>query len=73
MATIVEELLHSFELLPEAEKRELAAEILRRSLRFESPPLSDEDLVRNAEDLFLELDRREEENGAGAAGGSLAG
>ena len=63
MPTVVENILHSFEALPEADKRELAAEIMRRFLRFESPPLSDDDLVGNAENLFLDLDRREEENG----------
>jgi hypothetical protein len=68
MTTGVQDLLRSCELLPEADKRELAAQILRRSLRFESPPLSDEDLVRNAEALFLDLDRREEEDGKGEAG-----
>ena len=55
MATIVQDLLHSFESLPEADKQDLAAEILRRSLRFDFPPLSDEELVKNADDLFLEL------------------
>jgi hypothetical protein len=66
MATSIQNLLHSFESLPEPDKRELAAEIMRRSLRFEFPPLSDQDLVKNAEDIFLDLDRREEEDGGPA-------
>ena len=56
MTTAVLELLRSFESLADSDKRELAAEILRRSIDFEYLPLSDEDLVRNAEDLFLELE-----------------
>jgi len=59
MTTAVLELLRSFESLADSDKRELAAEILRRSVDFEYLPLSDEDLVRNAEDLFVELDRGE--------------
>ena len=59
MTTSVQQLLHSFDLLPEAEKRELAWEILRRAVKFDLPSLSDEELVLSAEDLFLELDHRE--------------
>ena len=62
MTTAVRNLLHSFDALPDPEKRELAVEILRRCHRFQFPPLTDEDLVRSAEELFLELDRREEED-----------
>jgi len=63
MSIAVYSLLRSYEILPELEKRELAFEILRRSVQFNFPPLSDEELVLNAERLFLELDRREAKNG----------
>lgn len=59
MTPSVQQLLNSFDLLPEAEKRELALEILRRTVNFDLPPFSDEELVLSAEELFLELDRRE--------------
>jgi len=59
MTPSVQQMLHSFDLLPEADKRELALEILRRTLSLDLPPPSDEELVLNAEALFLELDRRE--------------
>ena len=59
MTTFVQQLLDSFDLLSEAEKRELALEILRRTVNFDLPPLSDEELVLSAEELFLELDSRE--------------
>lgn len=52
-------ILESFDELPETEKREVASAILRRALRFDTPPLTDEDLVAQANDLFRELDTRE--------------
>ncbi|MDC0837806.1 hypothetical protein POG23_08970, partial [Limnoraphis robusta] len=36
-----------------------AAEILKRVINFDVPPLTDEDLVLNAEELFLALDEQE--------------
>jgi hypothetical protein len=59
MTSSVQQLLHSFDLLPEAEQRELAWEILRRTVNYDLPALSDEELVLSAEALFLELDRGE--------------
>jgi hypothetical protein len=63
MGASVQDLLQSFDSLSESEKKEVASEILRRSVKFDLPPLSDEELVANAELLFLELDRRESGNG----------
>jgi predicted HAD superfamily phosphohydrolase len=63
MTTQVQELLHSFDLLPDSDKRELATEILRRSATLDSAPLSDEELIGAADDLFSRLDRQEAENG----------
>ncbi len=59
MMPSVQQLLNSFDLLPETEQRAVAWEILQRTVKFEFPSLSDEELVLNAESLFLELDRRE--------------
>ena len=59
MAANVADLLRAFERLSESEQKDLATEILRRSAHWDWPALSDEDLVRNAEQLFLELDQRE--------------
>ena len=61
MTSEVQDILQSFELLCDAEKRELAAEIVRRSLNLDASPLSDEQLVFTAEERFLELDRNEAE------------
>ena len=52
-------IIQSLELFSDANKREVATEIVRRSLRLDSPPLTDDELVLNAEELFLELDKRE--------------
>lgn len=58
MGTPAENLISTFDQLPDAEKREVAANILRRPLEIEFPPLSDDELVLSAEDTFLELDRK---------------
>jgi len=59
MTTQVRNILESFDLLPEVDKRELTAEILRRSQTLAMPPLTDEELIGAANETFLELDRRE--------------
>jgi|GEM_PF-305668 len=73
MTATVQNILQSYELLPNLEKLELAAEIIRRSLKFNLPNLSDEGLVLNAEEIFLELDRREAKNGKSKSRRSMAG
>ena len=59
MTTQVRNILESFDTLPEVDKRELATEIIRRSVLLDSPPMTDPQLVSAAEETFLELDRRE--------------
>ncbi len=59
MTTDIKEILNTFEHLSENDKKDLASEILRRTVKFDFPPLTDEDLIQSAEKLFLELDRRE--------------
>lgn len=62
MTVAVQNLLNAFERLAEFEKWELVFEILRRVAHFDFPPLTDEELVLNAEAVFLELDRSETAN-----------
>jgi hypothetical protein len=62
MSTSTQHLLDSFDELTEAEKQEVAAEILRRTMNLDIPSLSDDELILSAEELFLELDRREAED-----------
>ena len=57
-----QKILSSFDLLPPATKQEVAFEILRRTKDFNFPPLTDDDLIANAEAVFLELDQRELED-----------
>ena len=52
-------LLRSFDRLPEDEKQEVAAEIIRRAAQLNLLPLADDALVALADGLFLELDERE--------------
>jgi hypothetical protein len=59
---ILKDILHSFKLLPEDEKKELASEIMRRTAKFDLPPLTDEEFISCADKLFLELDRKESKN-----------
>ena len=59
ITTLVKELLSTFDSLPESERLEMAVEILKRVTNLDFPPLSDEDLVCNAEELFFELDQQE--------------
>lgn len=68
ISTTVEELLKLFDLLSEVEKHKVASEILRRSLELRSAPLTDKELALNAEQVFLELDRRESEDGQSQSG-----
>ena len=59
MTVQAQEILHSFDLLPDGDKREMVAEILRRGLTMDVSPLSDSDLVAAAEEIFLQLDSGE--------------
>ena len=72
MGTPAENLFATFERLPDTEKQEVAAAILRRTLQIEFPPISDGELVLSAEETFLELDRREAEDVQSAAGSRLS-
>ena len=59
MTALAQELLKTFERLPDSEQLEIGLEILKRLIHLDFPPLSDEDLILNVEELFLELDRQE--------------
>ena len=64
MTTDIKEILNTFDLLPDNDKRDLASEILRRTVHFDFPPLTDEELIQSAEKLFLDLDRKESQANA---------
>jgi len=54
-------IIEDFETLPDPEKREVLANLLRVSRSIELPEVSDEDLIAAANELFLDYDRRERE------------
>ena len=56
MTALVQEPLNTFDRLTNPEQIDLAWEILKRTAYSDFLPLADEDLVLNAEELFLELD-----------------
>ena len=57
------QILDAFDALPPNERREVAAALLRRLLDDAPPDMPDEALVAAAEDLFLELDAAEGDDG----------
>ena len=56
MTPVVQDLLTTFDRLTDSERLDLASEILKRTAYLDFPPLSDEDLMLNAEEIFLQLD-----------------
>jgi hypothetical protein len=59
MTALAQEILNNFDRLPDTEQLEITLEILRRIINFDFPPLADDDLTLNAEELFLALDQQE--------------
>lgn len=57
MSKAAQRVLDDFEALPEPDRHIVALEIIRRSESYDAP--SDDELVQAAEELFLDLDRRE--------------
>lgn len=61
MTAKTKELLDAWEHLPPEEKRAFAAEVLRRSLPFDSGAISDEEISAASSSLFNSLDREDAE------------
>ncbi len=59
MVALAQEILNNFDQLPASEQVEIARQILKRLVNFDFPPLTDEDLVLSAEEVFLALDQQE--------------
>jgi len=53
-------LLDAFESLPSEEKRTFTEEVLRRSLPFDSGPITDEEIAAASDALFQLLDQKED-------------
>lgn len=52
-------LLEAFQTLPDLDKREVLATLLREATQVPYPAPSDDDLTAAADEVFLDLDRRE--------------
>lgn len=52
-------IVQDFESLPDSEKREVLANLLRISREIEYPAIADEDLIASADAIFADYDRRE--------------
>ncbi len=59
MTSIGKHIVEDFANLPDPEKREVLANLLRISREIEYPEVSDEELVASADALFVDYDRRE--------------
>ncbi len=59
MTESVQKLLNAFDSLTDEERHVAASEVLRRILTSESGDVPDDGLTAAAEELFLELDERE--------------
>jgi hypothetical protein len=59
MGDAARHLLQSFDALSESDRREVLEELLRRAVELPYAFRSDEELVRVADHLFQDLDRRE--------------
>ncbi len=59
MTSIGKHIVKDFANLPDSEKREVLANLLRISREIEYPEVSDDELTATADALFVEYDRRE--------------
>jgi len=62
MSEAVQELLKSFDRLPDSERQEALSAILKRAQELEYPPLDDETLSRIADETWQMYDADEADN-----------
>jgi hypothetical protein len=62
MTAQAQEVLNSFDRLPDTEQLEIGLEILRRLANSDFSALSNEDLALNSEELFLVFDQQESDD-----------
>lgn len=68
MTSAVRDLLRSFQSLSDAEKHEAASLLLRQVVQGEAGDVGDDGLVAVAEEMFLDLDAREANDGQSSPG-----
>jgi hypothetical protein len=64
MSTDSQNVISSFNALPAAEQHEVMVALLKKTATWDTPPLTDEELNRLADEVFLDLDRREAADGS---------
>lgn len=62
VSSSAQDILRSFDVLPESEQRLVVGEIMRRTSQWDAAPLADDDLALAAEAIFLSLDEREKQD-----------
>lgn len=61
MTAEAKHIVDDFQALPDTAKREVLAELVRISGRIDYPPVTDDELLSAANDVFLAYDERETE------------
>lgn len=59
MTAQAKHIIEDFDALPDQEKREVLAELIRMARHIDYPTVPDDELVAVADELFLEYDRQE--------------
>lgn len=60
MTAAAEHIIEDFEALPEPEKREVLAKILQIASQMDYGPITDEELLASADEIFVMFDGEEE-------------
>ena len=60
MTAAVEHIIEDFEALPEPERREVLAKLLQIASHMDYGPISEEELLVSADEIFVALDREEQ-------------
>lgn len=61
MTAQAKHIIEDFGTLPDQEKREVLAQLIRMARHIDYPPVTDDELLSAADEVFLEYDRREAE------------
>lgn len=64
MSLTPQDLIQSFDVLPQAQQQVVFTEICRRAAQWGSEPLGDEELCLEADAIFQMLDEREQQDGS---------
>jgi hypothetical protein len=60
MTAAAEHIIEGFEALPDPERRQVLAKILQIASQMDYGPITDEELLASADEIFVMLDREEE-------------